>query len=82
MNFLEKLKNMLFGKPEQKPAKPASKPVQRETYVFVTLKGKKFHYDPCCPSILNAKSFKMDLSKAKASGRKACDKCCYKYLHD
>lgn len=53
-----------------------------EPYVYVTLRGKKFHYDLLCPGIRNSKEFKMSLSKARKAGYKACDKCCYSYLHD
>ena len=81
MGIIEKLKNLLFGEPAPKKKNPA-KPAQQETYVYVTLHGKKFHYDLLCPSTINVKTYKMALSKARASGRKACDKCCYKYLHD
>jgi hypothetical protein len=57
-----------------------------EPYVFVTVSGKKFHYDADCTYLQNAwannKVIKMGVSKAKKSGRKACDKCCWGYLHD
>lgn len=52
-----------------------------EPYMFVTLKGKKFHYDPNCPGLRNAKTVRMGLSKAKKAGYTACDKCCFDYLH-
>lgn len=71
----------LFG-PKTTPNKNAPKATPRETYVFITVKGKKFHYTPCCSSILNAKTVRMDLSKARKAGYTACDKCCYSYLHD
>lgn len=68
------------------PKTPAPKASQTEPYVYVTIHGKKFHYDPCCPAILEAfnrgDTIKMDLSKARASGRSACGKCCYDYLHE
>jgi len=51
-------------------------------YVFITVKGKKFHYTPTCSSLHSANTVKMDLSKAKKAGYTACDKCCYSYLHD
>lgn len=52
-----------------------------EPYVYVTTNGKKFHYDLLCPGIRNSKEYKMPLSKARKAGYKACDKCCYSYLH-
>jgi hypothetical protein len=75
------------GPEKQEPApKPQPRPAQAEPYVFITVSGKKFHYDADCPSLQNAwaqnKVIKMDLSKAKKSGRTACDKCCWDYLHD
>lgn len=80
--MLEFIKRLFSARGTTPTQKPASKPAPKEPYVFVTLHGKKFHYDPNCPGLKNAKIYKMDLSKAKASGRKACDKCCYRYLHD
>ena len=78
-SFLEKLKK----KPEP-TAKPTTKkaPTPKEPYVYVTTKGKKFHYDLACPGIRNSKEYKMLLSKAKKAGYTACDKCCYSYLHE
>lgn len=73
-------KGLFSTKPEEPKTTP--KPAKTEPYVFVTLHGSKFHYDPDCPSLRNAKTYKMDLSKARAAGRKACDKCCYGYLHE
>lgn len=58
------------------------KTTKSETYVFITLKGKKFHYQPNCSGLHGAKTIKMNLSKAKKAGYIACDKCCYSYLHD
>lgn len=57
-------------------------PVKRDPYVYVTPSGKKFHYDIICPGILNSKEIKMSLSEAREAGYKACDKCCYDYLHE
>ena len=73
--------------PKPKPdPKPSPKPAQTGTYVFITAQGKKFHYDADCPALQSAwsanKVIKMDLSKAKKSGRTACNKCCWDYLHD
>lgn len=67
--------------PPSSPPTPSC-PTKKEPYVYVTLKGKKYHYDLLCPGILNAKEIKMDLSKARAAGYKACDKCCFDYLHN
>ena len=64
--------------PPQRPAQQVS----REPYVYITTKGTKFHYDIMCPAIRNAKEIKMPLSKAREAGYKACDKCCYNYLHE
>lgn len=55
---------------------------KREPYVYITTKGKKYHYDILCPALRNAKEIKMDLSKARKAGYTACDKCCYNYLHE
>lgn len=63
------------------PASPSCS-AKNELYVYVTLKGKKFHYDLLCPGILNSKEIKMSLSEARKAGYKACDKCCYDYLHE
>lgn len=59
-----------------------STPSQRKTYVYVTTKGKKFHYDLLCPGIRHSKEIKMDISKARKAGYTACDKCCHDYLHE
>ncbi len=82
--WLKKLADALRG-PEQAntaPAQPAAKVKPREPYVFVTVHGKKFHYDRLCPGLRNSQEVKMDLSKAKKAGYTACDKCCYDYLHE
>lgn len=93
--FIERLKALIFGTPAtptqakkptaQAPAKPAA-PAKHEPYVFVTKSGKKFHWDAECPALAGAwargEVIKMTLSKAKAAGRTACNKCCYDYLHD
>lgn len=63
-------------------AQPAAKVKPREPYVFVTVHGKKFHYDRLCPGLRNAQEVKMDLSKARKAGYTACDKCCRDYLHE
>lgn len=64
--------------------KPAAKRTteKKEPYVYVTVKGKKFHYDILCPGLRNSNAVKMDLSKARKAGYTACDKCCYNYLRD
>lgn len=64
----------------EKPTK--STPEKKESYVYVTVKGKKFHYDILCPGLRNSDAVKMDLSKARKAGYTACDKCCYNYLRD
>ena len=63
------------AKRTKKPTTPS------EPYVYVTTKGKKFHYSLTCPGIRNSKEIKMPLSKARKAGYKACDKCCWDYLH-
>ena len=80
---LDVLQGLLGGPLEASPKTKAPKNTpKQEPYMFITLKGKKFHYDPNCPGLHNAKVYKMELSKVRALGRKACDKCCYSYLHD
>ena len=74
--------------PTQKttPKRPPVKPAPAEPYVFVTKTGKKFHYDADCQALANAwvhnEVIKTGLSKARASGRTACSRCCYSYLHE
>lgn len=65
------------------PGAPTKSTQQQEpyVYVYVTTKGKKFHYDLLCPGIRNSKEVKMSLSKARKAGYSACDKCCFDYLH-
>lgn len=88
MKFFEWLKKILGGSTTEKAAKPTnstppkSTPPKAEPYVYVTARGKKFHYDILCPGIRNSKEIKMPLSKARKAGYTACDKCCYSYLHD
>ena len=83
--IIEKIKG-LFGIKVDAPAETRTPtktaPKQKDIYVYVTLKGKKFHYDLLCPGIRNSKEIKMELSKARKAGYVACDKCCYSYLHD
>ena len=50
-----------------------------EPYVFVTAHGKKFHWNDDCSGISNP--IKISLDKARAAGYKACNRCCYDYLH-
>lgn len=59
----------------------SAKPHASEPYVFVTARGKKYHWDRLCPSLLNAKEIKMDISKARKAGYIACDKCCSAAIH-
>lgn len=85
MGFFEKLKEKIAAlaetQPEPKPRKASAPATPKEPFVYVTLKGKKFHYDLLCPGIRNAKEVKMPLSKARKAGYTACDKCCWDYLH-
>lgn len=81
MNIFKRI--MAIFRPKTAPkANTPKKATPRETYVFVTTKGKKFHYSPDCSSLHSAKPIRMDLSKARKAGYKACDKCCYEYLHE
>lgn len=82
MSFFNIFKSKTPKSEASKTTTHNTKATSTEPYVFVTLKGKKFHYTPDCASLRNAKTFKMDLSKAKKAGYSACDKCCYSYLHD
>ncbi len=83
MGFFEKLKNALKDtKPDQVPKKTPAPATPKEPFVYVTTKGKKFHYDLACPGIRNSKEIKMPLSKARKAGYTACDKCCFSYLHE
>ena len=77
-SFFERLAAFLKGNPA---STAQSAPAKKEPYVYVTVKGKKFHYDILCPGLRNSKEIKMDLSKARKAGYTACDKCCYDYLH-
>ena len=88
MKFFEWLKKIIDRVQSEKVTKPTnstppkSTPQKAEPYVYVTARGKKFHYDILCPGIRNSKEIKMPLSKARKAGYTACDKCCYSYLHD
>lgn len=80
------LDRLTDAKPKQ-PAAPA-RPVQCATpkpagqkqakpweTVYVTAQGKVYHYDEDCPTLRGGKAYKMDRSKARASGRSLCKKC-------
>ena len=82
VSFIEMLKKLLGRRSAQPTKTTKTTAVKNDPYVYVTLKGKKFHYDLLCPGIRNSKELKMPLSKARKAGYKACDKCCYSYLHD
>ena len=95
MKLIERMEAAITGKVKQilgvKPTAPQPAPKQgrpaaaSEPYVYVTAHGKRFHWDPACPAILQAfnegKAVRMALSKARAAGYTACDRCCYDYLH-
>ena len=83
LSFFESLKEKAANILNPKPSKPTSKntPVKKEPFVYVTTKGKRFHYDLLCPGIRNSKEVKMTISKAHQAGYTACDKCCFDYLH-
>lgn len=82
-SFFDWLKKQVSDLLSEQPEKntPTKSTPQREPYVYVTTKGKKFHYDLLCPGIRNSKEVKMSLSKARKAGYTACDKCCFDYLH-
>ena len=85
MGFFDKLKEKATALRGNESANPKSAPARstpKEPFVYVTLKGKKFHYDLACPGIRNSKEVRMTLSKARKAGYTACDKCCYSYLHE
>ena len=92
MGFFDKLKEkaaaLLATEPEQPKSAPPVKrapasSTPKEPTVYVTLKGKKFHYSILCPGIRNAKEIRMPLSKARKAGYTACDKCeKYQYIED
>lgn len=85
MGFFEKLKEKittLMGNESEPPKSAPKQQAPKEPFVYVTLKGKKFHYSLLCPGIRNSKEVKMPLSKARKAGYTACDKCCYSYLHE
>ena len=62
--------------PTPKKRKPS------EPYVFVTAKGKRYHWDRLCPCLRNAQEIKMDLSKARKAGYTPCDKCVPDYIRE
>lgn len=68
----------------KQPQRPTAKP-STDPYVYVTKTGKKFHYSADCQALQNAwarnEVIKMGLPKARASGRTACNRCCWEYLH-
>lgn len=82
LTIFNQLKDALLGKAKKTTAPAPQKKQQTELYVFITVKGKKFHYTPNCSGLHSAKPVKMDISKAKKAGYTACDKCCYAYLHE
>lgn len=68
--------------PKSAPSNNTTGTAQSDLYVYITVKGKKFHYTQHCSSLHGAKTVKMVVRKAKKAGYTACDKCCYSYLHD
>lgn len=80
--WLKKLVCTLRGTDKPSPAQTPAKVKPTEPYVFVTAKGKRYHWDRLCPGLRNTQEVKMDLSKARKAGYTACDKCCFDYLHD
>lgn len=59
-----------------------AKPKPTEPYVYVTVKGKRYHRDRLCPCLRNAHEIKMDMSKARKAGYTACDKCFPDYMRE
>ena len=81
-NIIGKIKS-LFVKSEPKKKTTPNTVAHQEPYVYLTPKGKKFHWRLDCPGLANVQQpVKMSLSKAKKAGYKACDKCCYDYLKE
>jgi hypothetical protein len=80
--FLTRKIKEIMQTPAVTQATTTPKATTGEPYVYITTKGKKYHYDILCPALRNAKEIKMDLSKARKAGYTACDKCCYNYLHE
>lgn len=78
LDTVEKWARDLLGSstPEPKPAAPRPAELQ----VYLTVKGRRYHFDPCCPHIMGSfnsgKVVEMALSKAEAAGYTPCDKCC------
>lgn len=82
--WLKKKVLSLLGYEKPAPAQTSNasaRPRPSEPYVFVTTRGRKYHWDRLCPSLLNAKEIKMDISKARKAGYTACDKCCSDAVH-
>lgn len=63
-----------------KPKAESGSAEDAEAYVFITENGKKYHVDPDCPGIGNAK--RVPLSKAKKQGYTPCSKCQYSYMNN
>jgi hypothetical protein len=57
-------------------------PKPSEPYVYVTAKGKRYHWDRLCPGLRNSQEIKLDLSKARKAGYTPCDKCFPDYMRE
>ena len=81
--WLKKKVSALLGDKETPRASASSSARARpsEPYVFVTPRGKKYHWDRLCPSLRSSREIKMDISKARKAGYTACDKCCSDNVH-
>lgn len=72
---------VLFILDKKFPDKPKSETksaAEKETYVFVTKNGGKYHVDPSCSGLDGA--MRIPLSKAKKQGYTPCSKCQYSYM--
>lgn len=77
LKLIDKLQEAEKANADTTPTKPRPS----EPYVFVTAKGKRYHWDRLCPCLRNASEIKMDISEARKAGYTACDKCCSAAVH-
>lgn len=80
--WLKKLVASLMAANTTDTQTPAATPKPSEPYVYVTAKGKRYHWDRLCPGLRNSQEIKMDLSKARKAGYTPCDKCFPDYMRD
>lgn len=58
---------------DYEPAADTQEKKESKTYVYITKTGKKYHHKSC--SYLRKSKIKIELSKAKERGYKACSRC-------